>query len=135
MADRRMFMALDAATASWCGEALADWVRAGPDLDGGPVRCPVTSDDRDAVQRLDLSLRHLHAEPESHWCRDGGAEATAVVLSWPLPARGVALFVDGAPETLVLAVGRPAGAADLWRFHLEAPDPLTTRAAQLLALV
>lgn len=134
MAERRTFAALEAATGSWCGVALADWVRTGLDLEGGPVRCPVTSGDRGAVQRLDLSLRHLHAEPESHWCRDAGA-ATAVVLSWPLPARGIALFVDGEPETLVLAVGRPAGAEDLWRFHLDAPDPLSRRAAELLALV
>lgn len=131
----RSFAAFDRATTTWCGADLAGWVRAGTELDGGPVRCPVATAAGDDLRRLDLALRQLHAQPESHWCRDADAEQTAVVLSWPLPARAVALFVDGEPATMVLAVGRQVGAVDLWRFHLDAPDPLTARAAELLAMV
>ena len=106
------------------GDRLATWVAAGSSLATEPVRCPVTDGDGAASQRLDLALRMLRGQAPCQWCRpvDRG---TVVVRRWPLPARAAVLYgeddSDGALG-LVLAVGRPHGAADVWRFRFGAAE-------------
>lgn len=130
---------LDEAATTWGGEQLAAWVRTGAGLGGRALRCPhdaaadVGADVADARRRLDLALRVLRGQAEAHWCREAGDGAVAVVLAWPLPARGIALVADGIPTTVVLGVGGPGGQADLWRFHLDRPGDLTGRVRGLLA--
>lgn len=126
---------VDAVAAGPCGPTLAALVANASDVDGTPVRCPVTDPDAEALQRLDLALRMLPGQPVSQWCREAG-EGTAVVRSWPLPARSVALHGrDGAVLGMLLVTGRPQGDADVWRFRLDDTRPSTVldRARRLLA--
>lgn len=90
----------------------------GTRLGASPVRCPVTDADAAARHRLDLALRMLRGQPRNHWCRPVG-DGAAVVLCWPLPARGIALCPahGPGPTVLVLAVGRAGGVPDVWRFR------------------
>lgn len=117
-----------------CDEALRRWVASGARLGDDPVRCPVTDRDDAARQRLDLALRMLRRQPVTQWCRSAG-EGAAVVRSWPLPARGLVLHdEDGTATTLVLAVGRPQGHADVWRFCFDGqPCDVLDRGRALLA--
>lgn len=109
----------DAVASGPCGASLAAWATAGTDLGETPIRCPVTESDEAARQRLDIALRMLPGQPVSQWCRQAG-DVTAVVRSWPLPARAVSLYdEDGAVTGMVLATGRPHGAADVWRFRFD----------------
>lgn len=113
--------AFDELTAGACGDALREWVTSGAALGDEPIRCPVGDEDPAARPRLDLALRMLHGQPSAQWCRPAGGD-TAVVRRWPLPARGVALLpAVGDAVTFVLAVGRPGGGADLWRFRFDDP--------------
>ena len=113
--------ALDALASGPCGDALGRWVATGAALGDVPVRCVRSDDDAAARQRLDLALRMLHGQPAAQWCRPAG-DGTVVVRRWPLPARGIALLPgDEGAATFVLAVGRPRGAADLWRFRFDGP--------------
>ncbi len=112
----------DALATGPCGEALGRWVATGSALGAEPVRCAVAEDDEVARQRLDLALRMLHGQPAAQWCRPAG-DGTVVVRRWPLPARGIALLPgEEAAATLVLAVGRPRGGADVWRFRFDGPS-------------
>lgn len=119
-----------------CGDELVALLTGGTSLATSAIRSPVSDPDPDARRRLDLALRTLQSQPAAHWCRPAG-DGTAVVLRWPLPARGVALYpavIDG-PALLLLAVGRAGGAPDVWRFRWdgEPVDSLGARARGLLA--
>lgn len=125
----------DRVATSSAGEALARWVADAEQLDETPVRCVLAEQDPAALQRLDLALRMLHGQAVSQWCRPAGA-TTVVVRRWPLPARGIALHRarDEDASTLVLAVGRPDGCADVWRFRFDgASCDLLERGRQLVA--
>ncbi len=133
--------AVDDVAATACDDELLALLTDGTSLGASRVRCPVTDADAAARRRLDLALRMLHSQPRNHWCRPLG-DGAAVVLCWPLPARGLALYPPDCPDptALVLAVGRAGGAPDVWRFRWDdigASDTdtgdLTGRARALLS--
>lgn len=120
---------------------LVALLTSGTSLADSPIRCAVTDPDTAARRRLDLALRMLRSQPRTHWCRMAG-DGGAVVLRWPLPARGFVLLSGddgpdggGLPTVLVLAVGRAGGPADVWRFGCDGPAcaDVTDRARTLLS--
>jgi hypothetical protein len=112
---------------------LAAWISTGEQLAATPVRCAAGEGEPAARGRLDLALRMLPGQPVTHWCRAAG-DAVAVVLAWPLPARGVAVYGPSGedPELLVLAIGRAGDGVDLWRFRLDGPDRSILRRGRAL---
>lgn len=118
--------AVDDVAATACDDDLLALFADATRLGASRVRCPVTDGDAAARDRLDLALRMLRGQPRNHWCRPAG-DGAAVVLRWPLPARGLALYPPACsgPTVLVLALGRAGGAPDVWRFrwHDDVPDP------------
>lgn len=131
---------VDEVASATSAEELVALLTAGTLLAASPIRCPVTDPDATARGRLDLALRTMRSQPAAHWCRPAG-EATVVVLRWPLPARGIALFPadDGSragndPAVLLLAVGRAGGQSDVWRFRRD-PGPMSPVGARAHALL
>lgn len=125
--------AVDEVASGACAEELVALLTGGAVLAGSPVRCPVTDADDEARCRLDLALRMLRSQSRAHWCRPVG-DGTAVVVRWPLPARGIALHAVGADPCLVLllALGRAGATPDVWRFRFDAATTATTDRAWAL---
>ncbi len=131
---------VDEVASATCDEQLVSLLTDGRLLADSPIRCATTDPDPAAQRRLDHTLRMLRSQPQTHWCRAAG-HGTVVVLRWPLPARGIALFpADGGstagtgPTVLLLAVGRAGGGPDVWRFRWD-DEPSRAVGARARALL